>query len=126
MGEETLADPGQGGGAESLCGVGEGLFGLSGHVRMRGGREAAHGGGDPPHVGRSDSPGGELRIKNVQLEGHGVFQVFRPKPNLPLIGPRLGAELPAIRAALDRMEFESHEDGSLTVANAERTRSAIR
>jgi isoleucyl-tRNA synthetase len=41
------------------------------------------------------------------------------KPNLPVLGPRLGKELPAIRQALQAGEFEELEGGRFRVAGHE-------
>jgi isoleucyl-tRNA synthetase len=43
----------------------------------------------------------------------------RVKPNLPLLGPRLGKELGSIRAALQAGEFEQLEDGGVRVNGRE-------
>lgn len=40
---------------------------------------------------------------------------LRVKPNLPVLGPKLGKELGAVRAALEAGEFEELEDGRLRV-----------
>ncbi len=44
---------------------------------------------------------------------------LRVKPNLPVLGPRLGAELGKIRAALNAGEFEQLEGGRFRVAGHE-------
>jgi isoleucyl-tRNA synthetase len=41
------------------------------------------------------------------------------KPNLRLLGPKLGAELPAVRAALEAGEFEELPDGGFRVGGHE-------
>ena len=55
----------------------------------------------------------ELRVKNIRFEQGSVAEV-RLKPNLPVIGPRLGPKIPAIRTALERGQFE-REDGCVVV-----------
>jgi len=47
----------------------------------------------------------ELRVKEVRFEPGGRARL-RLKPNLPLLGPRLGPKLPAVRAALEEGRFE--------------------
>ncbi len=47
----------------------------------------------------------ELRIGEVSFEG-GASARVRLKPNLPLLGPRLGPRLPEIRRALEEDRFE--------------------
>ena len=47
----------------------------------------------------------ELRVKDVEF-GAVEATELSVKPNLPLVGPRLGKELPAVRDALARGEFE--------------------
>jgi isoleucyl-tRNA synthetase len=49
--------------------------------------------------------GEELRVEGVRFEQGSVAQI-RLKPNLPVLGPRLGPKLPAIRAALEGGRFE--------------------
>jgi isoleucyl-tRNA synthetase len=51
----------------------------------------------------------ELRVK--ELEFGRVEAELRVKPNLPVLGPRLGKELAAVRGALGRGEFEELEGG---------------
>jgi isoleucyl-tRNA synthetase len=47
----------------------------------------------------------ELNVKEVRFESGGAARV-RFKPNLPLLGPRLGPKLPAVRKALAEGRFE--------------------
>ena len=47
----------------------------------------------------------ELRVKEVEF-GHVDATELRVKPNLPVLGPKLGKELGAVRAALQAGEFE--------------------
>jgi isoleucyl-tRNA synthetase len=57
----------------------------------------------------------ELRVKEVAFSG-GPTATVRLLPNLPLLGPRLGRRLRAVREALERDDVEPLEDGTLRVA----------
>ncbi|HVN62372.1 MAG TPA: class I tRNA ligase family protein, partial [Gaiellaceae bacterium] len=59
----------------------------------------------------------ELRIREVRFEEGAVARV-RFKPNLPALGPRLGPNLPAIRAALEEGRYEV--DGADLLVEGER------
>ncbi|HET8606341.1 MAG TPA: isoleucine--tRNA ligase [Gaiellaceae bacterium] len=63
--------------------------------------------------------GDELRIKELRFEPGAETRV-RLKPNLPLLGPRLGARLPAVRKAL--AEGRWHLEGEDVVVEDERLR----
>jgi isoleucyl-tRNA synthetase len=52
----------------------------------------------------------ELRVKEVQF-GDVEATELRVKPNLPLLGPKLGKELGAVRAALEAGDFEEVDGG---------------
>jgi isoleucyl-tRNA synthetase len=68
--------------------------------------------------GHADEIAEELRVKSVAFEplaGAGV----RAKPNLKLLGPRLGPLLPPVGAALSEGRFERLEDGSVQVEGQE-------
>jgi isoleucyl-tRNA synthetase len=52
----------------------------------------------------------ELRVKDVEF-GPVEASELRVKPNLPVLGPKLGKELGAIRAALEAGEFEEVNGG---------------
>jgi isoleucyl-tRNA synthetase len=67
-------------------------------------------------AGHEDEIREELRVKEVRFEAGAVARV-RFKPNLPVLGPRLGARLPAIRAALEEGRFEL--DGENVVVEGE-------
>jgi isoleucyl-tRNA synthetase len=54
----------------------------------------------------------ELRVKSVAFEPLAGTSV-RAKPNLKLLGPRLGAELPRLREALAEGRFERLPDGRI-------------
>ena len=56
----------------------------------------------------------ELRVKEVEF-GHVEATELRVKPNLPVLGPKLGKELGAVRAALAAGEFEQSSDGGFRV-----------
>ncbi|HET9115011.1 MAG TPA: isoleucine--tRNA ligase [Gaiellaceae bacterium] len=60
----------------------------------------------------------ELRVKDVELGAVEAVEL-RVKPNLPVLGPKLGAELGAVRAALAAGEFEELPDGRFRVAGHE-------
>jgi isoleucyl-tRNA synthetase len=65
-------------------------------------------------AGHADEIAEELRVKSVTfapIEG----ATIRAKPNLKLLGPKLGAELPALRAALADGRFERLPDGRVQV-----------
>ena len=65
-----------------------------------------------PHL---DEIADELRVKEVVL-GPVEATELRVRPNLPVLGPRLGPELGKLRAALAAGEFEALEDGRFRVA----------
>jgi isoleucyl-tRNA synthetase len=56
----------------------------------------------------------ELRVKEVEFGPVEAMEV-RVKPNLPVLGPKLGKELGSIRAALQAGEFEQLEGGGVRV-----------
>lgn len=60
----------------------------------------------------------ELNVKSVVF-GEIEAAELRVKPNLPVLGPRLGKELGAIRAALQNGEFEQLEGGRFRVGSHE-------
>ena len=69
-----------------------------------------------PHARRyADEIRDELRLKEVAFDEGPVVQV-RLKPNLPVLGPKLGAKLRDVRAALESGEFEQLEDGRVIAA----------
>jgi isoleucyl-tRNA synthetase len=57
----------------------------------------------------------ELRVKDVEFQQEPTVQ-FSWKPNLRTLGPRLGKELGAVRAALANREFEPLPDGGVRAA----------
>jgi isoleucyl-tRNA synthetase len=56
----------------------------------------------------------ELRVKEIEF-GPVEAAELRVKPNLPLLGPKLGKELGPVRAALTAGEFEQLEGGGVRV-----------
>src|SRR5215213_8600456 len=62
--------------------------------------------------------GEELRVKDVEF-GDVEAQELVVKPNLPELGPRLGAKLAPVRAALAAGEFEELPEGRFRVAGHE-------
>ncbi len=60
----------------------------------------------------------ELRVKEVEF-GEVEATELRVKPNLPVLGPKLGKELGAVRAALEAGEFEQLDGGGFSVAGHE-------
>jgi isoleucyl-tRNA synthetase len=49
----------------------------------------------------------------------------RVKPNLPVLGPKLGKELGAVRSALQAGDFEELPDGGIRVAGHDLTRDEV-
>ncbi len=78
-------------------------------VYVRGADGASH------HAGEI---GDELNVKEVLFDEGPVVRA-QLKPNLPLLGPRLGAGLPAVKAALDAGDFEELPGGGVLVAGEE-------
>ncbi len=66
----------------------------------------------------ADEIGEELRVKSVRFEPI-VGATVRAKPNLKLLGPRLGSGLPAVRAALGDGRFEQLPGGRVAVEGHE-------
>jgi len=60
----------------------------------------------------------ELRVQDVAF-GHVEASELRVKPNLPLLGPKLGKELGAVRSALQSGDFEELPGGGFRVAGQE-------
>jgi len=65
--------------------------------------------GAPLAAGHGDEIAEELRVEDVRFEA-GEGSGVRFKPNLPVLGPRLGAKLPAIGAALVEGRYEVEGD----------------
>ena len=64
-----------------------------------------------------DEIAGEVRVKEVAFEP--VDAELRVKPNLPVLGPRLGKELRSVQQALAAGEFEELGDGRFRAAGHE-------
>jgi isoleucyl-tRNA synthetase len=60
----------------------------------------------------------ELRVKEAVPMKRGVLEL-RVKPNLRVLGPKLGERLPEVRAALHAGEFEELEGGRFRVLDCE-------
>jgi isoleucyl-tRNA synthetase len=60
----------------------------------------------------------ELRVKEVEFGEVDATELL-VKPNLPVLGPKLGKELGAVRAALQAGEFEDLGDGRFRVGDRE-------
>ncbi len=65
-------------------------------------------------AGHVDEIADELRVKDVQF-GEVEASELRVKPNLPALGPKLGAALRDVRERLARGEFEDLGDGRFQV-----------
>jgi isoleucyl-tRNA synthetase len=70
--------------------------------------------GAGPAQRHADEIAEELRVKEVEFAPVEAMEV-RVKPNLPVLGPKLGKELGAVRSALDAGEFEHLEGGGVRV-----------
>ncbi|HKP19229.1 MAG TPA: isoleucine--tRNA ligase [Gaiellaceae bacterium] len=66
----------------------------------------------------ADEIAAELRVKQVAFDEGPVGQV-RLLPNLPVLGPRLGAKVRDVRDALERGDFEELPDGCYRAAGVE-------
>ena len=66
----------------------------------------------------ADEIADELRVKEVEF-GEVEATELRVKPNLPVLGPKLGKELGAVRAALEAGEFEELDGGRFRAAGHE-------
>ncbi|MEX2646720.1 MAG: DUF5915 domain-containing protein [Gaiellaceae bacterium] len=64
-------------------------------------------------MGRSDKD--ELRVKELEFQERPLVR-FTYKPNLRTLGPRLGKDLPKVRDALARAEFDSLPNGGVRAA----------
>jgi isoleucyl-tRNA synthetase len=73
--------------------------------------------GAPLAEAHADELGDELRVKEVEF---GIVEAeLRVKPHLPVLGPKLGQELGAVRAALAAGEFEQLPEGGFRVLGHE-------
>jgi isoleucyl-tRNA synthetase len=73
--------------------------------------------GAPLAASHADEIAEELRVKDVEFGR--VDAELRVKPHLPVLGPKLGKELGAVRAALQAGEFEELDGGRFRVAGHE-------
>jgi len=64
--------------------------------------------------GHADEIAQELRVKEVEFAPVEAMEV-RVKPNLPVLGPKLGKELGAVRSALEAGAFEQLDGGGVRV-----------
>jgi isoleucyl-tRNA synthetase len=71
-------------------------------------------GASPVAHGHAEEIADELRVKEVEF-GDVEASELRVKPNLPKLGPRLGAALRDVRERLGRGEFEELEGGRFRV-----------
>jgi isoleucyl-tRNA synthetase len=71
-------------------------------------------GASPSAQGHAEEIADELRVKDVEF-GEVEASELRLKPNLPALGPRLGAELAGVRERLGRGEFDDLGDGRFQV-----------
>jgi isoleucyl-tRNA synthetase len=62
--------------------------------------------------------GEELNVKEIVFDDGPVVR-SQVKPNLPVLGPRLGSRLPAVKAALEASDYEELEGGGVRVAGEE-------
>ena len=74
--------------------------------------------GAPLATSHADELGDELRVKMVEF-GPVEATELHVKPHLPALGPKLGKELGAVRAALAAGEFEQLENGGFRVLGHE-------
>ena len=65
-------------------------------------------------AGHAEEIAEELRVKEVEF-GDVEASELRVKPNLPVLGPKLGAKLRDVRESLQRGEFEQLSDGRFQV-----------
>jgi isoleucyl-tRNA synthetase len=66
----------------------------------------------------ADELGEELNVEEVRFDEGPVVGV-QLKPNLPLLGPRLGSRLRDVKAALEQGDYEVLEDGRVRAAGEE-------
>ena len=74
--------------------------------------------GAPLAEGHAEEIAEELRVLEVSF-GHVEASELRVKPNLPVLGPKLGRELGTVRAALEAGEFEELDGGRFLAAGHE-------
>jgi isoleucyl-tRNA synthetase len=74
--------------------------------------------GDTRVRAHGDEIAEELRVKEIRFDEGPVARVTL-KPNLRLLGPRLGSRLPAVRAALEAGDYEELDGGRVRVDGEE-------
>jgi isoleucyl-tRNA synthetase len=67
-------------------------------------------------AGHVDEIAEELRVKEVDFGDVTTFVRFRVKPDLRVLGPKLGKELPKVRSALEAFDFEQDDAGNFLAA----------
>ena len=80
--------------------------------------------GSPLAEAHADEIRDELRVRSVEF-GPVEATELRVKPHLPALGPKLGKELGAVRAALAAGEFEELPGGGFRVAGHELTAEEV-
>ncbi len=80
--------------------------------------------GAPLAQGHAEEIADELRVRQVSF-GQVDASELRVKPNLPILGPKLGKELGAVRASLQAGEFEELPEGGVRVAGHELSRDEV-
>ena len=80
--------------------------------------------GAPLAESHADEVADELRVLHVSF-GHVEASELRVKPNLPVLGPKLGKELAAVRSSLQAGDFEELPDGGVRVAGYDLTRDEV-
>jgi isoleucyl-tRNA synthetase len=75
-------------------------------------------------TGHADEIADELRVREVSF-GHVDASELRVKPNLRVLGPKLGKELGVVRSALQEGAFEQLPDGGIRVAGHDLTRDEV-
>jgi isoleucyl-tRNA synthetase len=80
--------------------------------------------GAPLAESHADEIADELRVREVTF-GHVEASELRVKPHLPVLGPKLGKELAAVRAALQAGDFEELAGGGIRVAGHDLTRDEV-
>jgi isoleucyl-tRNA synthetase len=80
--------------------------------------------GAPKALRHADEIADELRVRDVLFSNVEASEL-RVKPNLPVLGPKLGKELGAVRAALEAGDFEELPEGGIRVAGHELSRDEV-
>ena len=75
-------------------------------------------------TGHAEEIADELRVRQVSF-GQVEASQLRVKPNLPVLGPKLGKELGAVRSALQTGDFEELPDGGIRVAGHDLGRDEV-